>query len=243
VGVFPCPWISGRHGSPVGLDFLEFASFLVHLFLHSQLIQNLWNLLEISKLCMEHSAKLCLFPRSWRIQCVLMDVNTPPSLDFCSFSSKATTLGLVDQELRRCSHSASTLSTTYYSNPYVLEYVGSYIGFRSVGLTRISSLVLGSWETEPTSLEYFMLTVQVLYQILQVFKRGLRFSPHLVLSNRTRCIVLTMVWIFYHLVPTLRLICGVMGRKSVEHLGYLYCRTEEWFAWGCYSIKSRSYGR
>jgi hypothetical protein len=55
--------VPGRRTRAVGLGFSQFASFLVHLFLYSQLIQNLWNFIEISKLCMEHSAKLCLFPR------------------------------------------------------------------------------------------------------------------------------------------------------------------------------------
>ena len=43
--------------------FPSFGSFLVYYFLKAQLIQNLWNLLEISKICMEHDVKLILFPR------------------------------------------------------------------------------------------------------------------------------------------------------------------------------------
>ena len=55
--------------------------------------------------------------------------------------------------------------------------------------------------------------------------------------------ILTMVGNFDHLHPTLRLISGVLGMKSVAYLGYLCCQAEEWFARGRYSIKSRSYGR
>ena len=44
--------------------FPSFASFLVYYVLKAQLIQNLWNLLELSKIFMEHSVKLILFPRS-----------------------------------------------------------------------------------------------------------------------------------------------------------------------------------
>ena len=46
------------------LHFPSFGSFLVYCLLKPQLIQNLWNLLEISKICMEHGVKLILFPRS-----------------------------------------------------------------------------------------------------------------------------------------------------------------------------------
>ena len=45
-----------------------------------------------------------------------------------------------------------------------------------------------------------------------------------------------------HLLPNLRLISGVMGRKSMTYLVYLCCRAEEWFARGRYLIKFRSYG-
>ena len=65
----------------------------------------------------------------------------------------------------------------------------------------------------------------------------------MVLSNRSRCMILTMVGNFDHLLPTLRLICGVLGMKSVANPGYLCCRVEKWFTRGRYSIKSRSYGR
>ena len=44
--------------------FPSFGSFLVYYLLKAQLIKNLWNLLEISKICMEHGVKLILFPRS-----------------------------------------------------------------------------------------------------------------------------------------------------------------------------------
>ena len=55
----------------------------------------------------------------------------------------------------------------------------------------------------------------------------------MVLSSHSRCMILTMVRNFNHLLPTLRLICGVLGRRSVAYLGYLCCQAEEWFARGC----------
>ena len=53
----------------------QFRLFLVHDHLKSKLIQNLWNLLELSKIWMEHSVKLILFPSSWRSKCEIMAVN------------------------------------------------------------------------------------------------------------------------------------------------------------------------
>ena len=44
------------------------------------------------------------------------------------------------------------------------------------------------------------------------------------------------------LLPNLRLISGVMGRKSVTYLDCLRCRAEELFARGRYLIKFWSYG-
>ena len=41
----------------------------------------------------------------------------------------------------------------------------------------------------------------------------------MVLSSRSRCMILTMVGNFDHLLPTLRLICGVSGKKSVAYHG------------------------
>ena len=99
-----------------------------------------------------------------------------------------------------------------------------------MGLTRISSLVLGGREIEQPSPEYFLPLVQVPnLEFCKFFKSGLRF-PNGALSSR--CMFLTMVRQFDHLLPTLRLICGVLGRESVAYLGYLFCRAKEWFARG-----------
>ena len=57
-------------------DFAQFCPILVHLFLKSKIIQNSWNSLEINKIWMEHSVKLILFPRSWRLECEFMAVNS-----------------------------------------------------------------------------------------------------------------------------------------------------------------------
>ena len=51
--------VSGRSARNVlgGRDFLSFRPSLDSEFLQAQLIQNLWNLLELNKICMEHGAK------------------------------------------------------------------------------------------------------------------------------------------------------------------------------------------
>ena len=71
-------------------DFSQFRPFLACVHLKSKLLQNLWNLLELNKIWMEHSVKLNLFSRGWWSECEVMAINTaPPSLNFCSTSSKA----------------------------------------------------------------------------------------------------------------------------------------------------------
>ena len=51
--------VSGRPARlrPGSLEFLRFRPSLDCDFLQAQLIQNLWNLLELNKICMEHGAK------------------------------------------------------------------------------------------------------------------------------------------------------------------------------------------
>jgi len=94
-----------------------------------------------------------------------------------------------------------------------------------MGLTRISSLVWGGWEIEQPSPEYFLLPVQVpISEFLQVFFSKVVWDSPMVLSSRSRCMVLTMVGQFDHLLPTLRLICGVLGRKSIPWLPVLTSR-------------------
>ena len=52
--------VSGRpaRSRPGGLGFLRFHRFLCCYLLQAQLIQNLWNLLELNKIYMEHGAKI-----------------------------------------------------------------------------------------------------------------------------------------------------------------------------------------
>ena len=82
----PLDWRRGRvhkGARPAGLgeagrprNFAQIRPFLACVHLKSKLIQNLWNLLEINKIWMEHSVKLNLFPRSWRSECEIMAVNS-----------------------------------------------------------------------------------------------------------------------------------------------------------------------
>ena len=53
---------------PGGLDFLRFRPSLECDLLQAQLIQNLWNLLELNKICMEHSAKSHFIPEKLTVR-------------------------------------------------------------------------------------------------------------------------------------------------------------------------------
>ena len=55
--------------------FAQICPILACVLLKSKRILNLWNLLELNKICMEHSARLNLFPRSWRPKWEIMAVN------------------------------------------------------------------------------------------------------------------------------------------------------------------------
>jgi hypothetical protein len=72
-------------------DFSQFALFLVHLFLHSQLIQNLWNFISLNKICMEHGAKLWFILEKLTDKVRFNGRQHTPSLNLCSSSSKAKT--------------------------------------------------------------------------------------------------------------------------------------------------------
>ena len=115
-------------------------------------------LFEIGKICTEHDSMLNLFLRSWRSKWEIMAVNTP-KLKLLLVLEQSRSWGSVDQELHQCSYLAETLYTTYYSNSYVLWISWFIPCFLEMGLTRISSLVLGGWEIEPSP-EYFLPPVQ-----------------------------------------------------------------------------------
>jgi hypothetical protein len=118
--------------------------------------------------------------------------------------------------LHRCSHPISTLCTTYYSNPYVLWISWLVPWSWSVGLIFLSSLVLSSWETEQFSPKFpTSCSGSFLGFFLQVFQNRFKISQWRS-QDRSRCIVITMSE-FYHLLPTLRLICGVSWVWWVWH--------------------------
>ena len=110
-----------------------------------------------------------------------------------------------------------------------------------MGLIHISSLVLSSWRTEQPSPEYF--SVLLFRFILGIFCKYAQVwlrSPEGSL-NRSRCMILPWSKFDQHL-PILRLIYGVLGRKSVAYLDCLYCQAEEWIARGRYLFKFQSSG-
>ena len=62
--------VSGRPARlrPGSLEFLRFRPSLDCDFLQAQLIQNLWNLLELNKICMEHGAKAQFIPEKLMVR-------------------------------------------------------------------------------------------------------------------------------------------------------------------------------
>ena len=62
--------VSGRPARlrPGGLDFLRFLPSLDSDFLQAQLIQNLWNLLELNKICMEYGARTQFIPEKLTVK-------------------------------------------------------------------------------------------------------------------------------------------------------------------------------
>ena len=137
----------------------------------------------------------------------------------------------------------NTLCTTYYSNPYVLWMSWLIPWFLVDGAYWHFIPHLGRLRDWTTFTGIFPASCSGSY--LGIFckfsKSGLRF-PNGALKS-LKVLILTMVGNFDHLLSTLRLICGVLGRKSVAYLGYLCCRAKEWFIRGMYSIKFWSYGR
>ena len=53
---------------PRGLDFLRFRPSLDYDLLQAQLIQNLWNFLELNRICMKHSAKAYFIPKKLMVR-------------------------------------------------------------------------------------------------------------------------------------------------------------------------------
>ena len=53
---------------PGSLNFLHFRQFLGCDLLQAQLIQNLWNLLELNKICTEYSAKAHFIPEKLTVR-------------------------------------------------------------------------------------------------------------------------------------------------------------------------------
>ena len=192
---------------------------------------------------MEHGAKLNLFLRGWWLKWEIMAVNTPPpSLNFCSSSSKAKAEA---RWIRSCIN-AHTLQI-----PCSQQITLTICTLNKLAHTLISgrwcllAFHPSSWAVERLNNLYRNISCFLFRflsrNILQVFKKWFKIPQWYsqvaqgVWSHRGRK--------FDHLLPTLMLICGVLGRKSVAYLGYLCCRAEEWFARGWYLIKSRSYGR
>jgi hypothetical protein len=116
----------GSCARPVGLGeagrpgiFFHFASFLIHLSLHSQLIQNLWNFIRIKINMYGTWCKALFIPEKLMDKVWFNGRQHTPKLKLLLVLEQGWNLGLGDQELRQCSPPAGTLCITYYSNSYV----------------------------------------------------------------------------------------------------------------------------
>jgi hypothetical protein len=140
---------------------------------------------------MEHSVKLVLFPRSWRLECEFMAVNTPPKLKLLLVLEQSLNWGSMDQELHQWLPLAGTLSTAYYSSHLYLWKVSSYLRFWKMGRIRFSSLGLGRLLDWTTFTKMFPATCSgsQLGFYKNFFKRGSGFP--MVLSSRSKCMIVT----------------------------------------------------
>ena len=59
---------AGRHGEAGWPGFIQICPFFACGLLQAQLIQNLWNLLEIIKICMGHGAKAHIIPEKLTVR-------------------------------------------------------------------------------------------------------------------------------------------------------------------------------
>ena len=99
------------HGRPA-MDCVHFGQVFANKFLQAQLIQNLWNSLVLNTYTLDYGTKV---PHVDGERLLVTTVNTPPSLDSCSSSSKTECLGLVGQELHQCIYFTDILRISHYS--------------------------------------------------------------------------------------------------------------------------------
>ena len=141
---------------PGGLNLLWFRPSLDSKFLQAQLIQNLWNLLELNKICMEHGARTQFIPEKLTVKTWNNGHQHPPKLKLLLILEQSLMLRLggsgVASMFALCRYPAHSILLY----PYVRR-VSWLIPICSgwCGLFHISSLVLSGWRTEQPSPEYF----------------------------------------------------------------------------------------
>jgi len=139
--------VSGRSAQnvPGGLDFLWFRPPLGSGFLQAQLIQNLWNLLELNKIYMEHGAKTQFISEKLTVKMWNNGRQHPPKLKL---------LLVLEQNLilRLCKYPAHSILLYPYVRrvSWLIPICSDWWGW-----FHISSLVLSGWRTEQPSPEYF----------------------------------------------------------------------------------------
>ena len=152
--------MSGRpaRNMPGGLNLLWFRQSLDSEFLQAQLIQNLWLLLELNKICMEHGARTQFIPLKLTVKMWNNGRQHPPKLKLLLILEQSLILRLGGSGVE------TMFALCRYPTHSILLYL--YVGRVSWlipicsdwwGLFHISSLVLSGWRTEEPSPEYFPL--------------------------------------------------------------------------------------
>ena len=151
-----------------------------------------------------------------------MTINTPPSLNFCSFSSKAYTearwirscINVCPLQVPCAQHiTLSICMSSKLAHTYFLLLMGPISHF----IPCLERLV--DWTTF-TGI-FFRFPVQVHSRNICKFCTSMVKVPRRYSQAQG---VWSSPWSkFDQLLPILRLISGVLGRKSVAYLDYLYC--------------------
>ena len=140
---------------------------------------------------MEHSAKLMLFPRSWRLRMWNYGRQHPPKLKLLLVLEQSLNWGSVDQELRQCLPPCRYLVHSILLFPYVIMKSwhipkvledGAYSFFipRSWAVVGLNNL--------HRNVPYYLFRFPTRI-FARIFKRGSGFPR--VLSSRSKCMNLT----------------------------------------------------
>ena len=151
---------------------------------------------------MEHSAKLMLFPRSWRLRMWIYGRQHPSKLKLLLVLEQSLNWGSVDQELHQCLPPCRYLVHSILLFPYVL--MKSWLIPKVLEDGAYSFFIPRSWAVEGLNnlhRNIFCCSFKFLARCFaRLFKRSSGFP--MVLSSHSRCMILTWGRSFNPLFPT-----------------------------------------